>query len=415
MPSNGLLFRTLKEHTFIHSQATFYEERKITMARGTVRKKGNNWYYAFDTGTVNGKRSRIERYGGKTKKQAEATLRQALQKYENDGAVVKLTNMNVQQYFMYWYENYVQSELKPNTQINYLNIINKYIIPKIGNFRIRSIGPAALQNLVNDLGETKLAKHTVQIIVMVIKEGFKKAVYPYQLIKEDPARYIIMPKYHDDERITRKKLKIITMNQYEQILSITPPSNPFYIPLQIAFGTGMRRGEVCGLTWANVDLNGHTVEVKQAMMQEPKGKFSIVTPKTTSSYRTISIGESLVDLLKQHKKHQIEERLRYGQYYHESNFVCTKENGSPVTPNTIKYQCDRIQKELGFPFNFHSLRHTHATMLLENGANIKDIQARLGHSRIATTMDTYSHVTHKMQKQTVNIFERIMKESKTDS
>lgn len=385
------------------------------MARGTVRKKGNNWYYAFDTGMANGKRSRVERYGGQTKKQAQAALRIALQEFENGGSVIRLSNMNVHQYFMYWHENYVKKELKPNTQSNYLNIIKKYIDPSIGNFRIRSISPATIQDLVNNLGKTDLSKHTVEIIVTVIREAFKKAVYPYQLIKEDPARYITMPKYRDDNRKTREKLKIITMQQYKQILSITPPSNPFYIPLQIAFGTGMRRGEVCGLTWANVDFDSHTIDVKQAMMQEVKGAFSIITPKTVASYRTISIGDSLVDLLKQHKKHQMEERLRYGRYYYESNFVCTKENGKPVTPNTIKYQCDRIQKELGFPFNFHSLRHTHATMLLENGANIKDIQARLGHSRITTTMDTYSHVTHKMQKQTVNIFEKIMKQSKSDS
>lgn len=104
----------------------------------------------------------------------------------------------------------------------------------------------------------------------------------------------------------------------------------------------------------------------------------------------------------------MESKLRYGKYYMDSNFVCTKENGHPVTPNSVKYSCTRIQKQLGFPFNFHSLRHTHATMLLENGANIKEIQARLGHSRISTTMDTYSHVTHKMKQEIVDIFERMI-------
>jgi ATP-dependent helicase/nuclease subunit A len=131
-------------------------------------------------------------------------------------------------------------------------------------------------------------------------------------------------------------------------------------------------------------------------------------PKSTAVYRTILIGQSLVDILKKHRKHQMESKLRYGKYYMDSNFVCTKENGHPVTLNSAKYSCTRIQKQLGFPFNFHSLRHTHATMLLENGANIKEIQARLGHSRISTTMDTYSHVTRKMKQETVDIFERMM-------
>ncbi|WP_232365231.1 tyrosine-type recombinase/integrase [Lentilactobacillus fungorum] len=87
-----------------------------------------------------------------------------------------------------------------------------------------------------------------------------------------------------------------------------------------------------------------------------------------------------------------------------------RETSSPRIPS--KYYCTEIQKKLGFPFSFHSLRHTHATMLLENGAKMKEVRHRLGHAKITTTMDTYSHVTRKMQNQTVNIFEKMLKQSK---
>ncbi|GAX02973.1 integrase [Secundilactobacillus pentosiphilus] len=237
------------------------------------------------------------------------------------------------------------------------------------------------------------------------------AVFPYQLIRENPAGYVQLPKYHEDVRKTRERLKIISMDQYKQILEITPESNEFYIPLEIVFNTGLRRGEVCGLEWNVVGLNEHTIEVKQAMQQEPQGQYSITTPKSAASYRTILVGQSLVDVLKKHRKQQMVNKMRYGKFYVDSNFVCTKENGQPVTPNAIKYSCNRVSKQLGFPFNFHSLRHTHATMLLENDANIKEIQERLGHSRIATTMDTYSHVTRKMKQETVDIFENMLKNS----
>lgn len=130
--------------------------------------------------------------------------------------------------------------------------------------------------------------------------------------------------------------------------------------------------------------------------------------KTSASYRKISIGPSVIELLKKKCADQEVQRTRYGKYYYDSDFVCTKENGEPVTPNSIKYHADKIQKDLGFPFDFHSLRHTHATMLLENGANIKEIQARLGHSRISTTLDTYSHITQKISTETVDIFEKMM-------
>lgn len=86
-----------------------------------------------------------------------------------------------------------------------------------------------------------------------------------------------------------------------------------------------------------------------------------------------------------------------------------KENGKPVTPNSMKYYASTVTKELGFPFNFHSLRHTHATMLLEAGASAKEVQVRLGHNKIATTLDTYVHLSNKKKHQTVNLFDQIAK------
>lgn len=97
--------------------------------------------------------------------------------------------------------------------------------------------------------------------------------------------------------------------------------------------------------------------------------------------------------------------MKYGEYYHVSNFVCTKENGKPITPASCKWSGRNIKEKLRIDFNFHSLRHTHATLLLEQGGPIKDIQTRLGHSRSSITLDTYSHLTEKMKNQTVDIFE----------
>lgn len=95
----------------------------------------------------------------------------------------------------------------------------------------------------------------------------------------------------------------------------------------------------------------------------------------------------------------------YGSYYKESNYVCTKESGEAINQNTIKYLSRVVNYELMIPFNFNSLRHTHATILLENGANIKAIQDRLGHATLSTTMDVYSHVTKNMKTDVVDIFE----------
>jgi integrase len=171
----------------------------------------------------------------------------------------------------------------------------------------------------------------------------------------------------------------------------------------------MRGGEVTALQWNNIDLEKGIIKVEHTLIGKGKGVFELGTPKTTSSYRSIKIGNTLINILKQHKLYQKEMKLKYGQWYTNSNLVCTKENGEHITTDSIKYLSRVVNYELMIKFDFHSLRHTHATMLLESGANIKDIQKRLGHSKLLTTMDTYSHVTDKMESETVNILEPIIK------
>lgn len=173
----------------------------------------------------------------------------------------------------------------------------------------------------------------------------------------------------------------------------------------------MRVSEVCALTWDCIDLYEGTITVDKIMVNKEK-EWVFGTPKTASSYRTIHIGATLVKILKEHKVRQKENRLKYREFYFVSDFVCTKENGEQVTPSSCKYSGQILRKKLGIDFNFHSLRHTHATLLLEQGAPIKDIQTRLGHSRSGITLDTYSHLTDKMKNQTVDIFERLMNEVK---
>ncbi|MGM0239432.1 tyrosine-type recombinase/integrase [Enterococcus sp. AZ103] len=380
---------------------------------GSVRKRGGSWYYSFEGAKIDGKRQRIERFGGYTKADAQEALRKAIISYEN-GDQIDFSNISVADYFDYWHKNYVVKNLKLNTQNNYRNVINKYIKPEIGKYKLKSIGPAKLQEFVDKLPngfDRPLAKHSVEIVITVLKGAFKKAVYPFQLIKNNPTAYIEMPKYDKKTKQTREDMKIITMDQYFQLLDNFPESSPFHLPLVIAFHTGLRRGEVSGLMWQDISFTEKTLSVERNMLNLDKGEFELGTPKTQGSYRTISIDDILIDELKKAKKHQMESKIRYGRYYFDSNFVCTKENGEPVTPNSIKYFSSTVKRDLGFNFNFHSLRHTHATMLLEDGAKPRAVQERLGHSRIATTMDKYVHVTKKMKTETVDLFAERLRRS----
>ena len=376
--------------------------------QGGVRKRGKRWYYYFDVGSVGGKRKKIERVGGDTKAEALKSLREALNEFERAGTVIDESDISVADYFDYWFENYVLINCKYNTQEYYKGIVKNHIKPDLGIYKLKSLNAAKLQEFINSKHINGYSKSSLSNFLGVLSKALKMAVYPYQLIKENPMQYVKLPKI-EEKRNDKKDLKIITINNFNKIIERFPEGSSFYIPCQIAFHTGMRAGEVCGLTWNCINLKEKTIKVEKTLVGKGKGIWELGTPKTQSSYRTIVIGDTLVNILKKHKKYQIQNKWKYKQYYKDSNFVCTKENGELITTNSLKYLSRIVNYELKINFNFHSLRHTHATMLLEAGANIKDIQERLGHSKLATTMDTYSHVTDKMKHDTVNIFENIIK------
>lgn len=396
---------------------------------GGVRKRGNRWYYYFDLGKVDGKRKKVERVGGSTKREAEAALRKALQEYENAGLFFEPSDISVADYMDYWLKNYVEMNCKFNTIDGYTRIVNNHIKPAIGSYKLKSITPAVLQQFMNEKSNRGFSKSYLVNMLTVLSGSFKAAVYPYEFIRDNPMQYVTLPKNNNRKYDTDRK--VITSDEFKKIIERFPEGNTFHIPLQIAYHTGVRIGECCALTWDDVDLDNGTISINKIILKKEKKQWYFGTTKTESSVRTIPIGGTLVNILKRHRKWQLENRLKYGQYYYNYyvtkddrvygsdgltdfkstdqpvHFVCTAESGKLVTPDTVKYCSRVINYELLIQFNFHALRHTHATLLIENGANMKDVQERLGHSRLATTMDTYTHVTEKMSNDTVEIFERV--------
>lgn len=373
--------------------------------KGGVRKRSNKWYYYFDLGIVDGKRKKVERVGGNTKKEAEKALREALNEYENSGIVFEESNISLSDYLDFWYKEYVLLNCKYNTQESYRINIEKHIKPKLGVYKVKALTPAILQSFINKKYKENYSQNTLQVLKNILHRSLKSAVYPYKHIRENPMQYVSIPK--TKTKTESNKVKTITLDEFNQILNIFPQDSFQRIVLLIGFYTGMRRGEIIALTWDDINLDNKTITVKHTLIKKKNGIFELSQPKTESSCRTIFTGDTLIRLLKEHKLHQKKMKLKYGEFYFDSNWVCTKENGQQVNTHTLDTIVKQIRGALNNDFHFHCLRHTHATLLLENGANIKDIQNRLGHSQLSTTMDTYSHVTDKMKNETVDIFEKI--------
>lgn len=374
--------------------------------QGGVRKRGNSWYYYFDIGIVDGKRKKIERKVGSSKVEAQKALRKALLEFETTGYLNEEKNISVSDYYDFWLKEYVELNCKHHTIQYYSSTIKNHIKPYFGYYKLNSLTPKSLQTFLNEKFKKGYSKNSLVNIKGLLNKSLSMAVHPYEYIKENPMQYVQLPKFQDPIK-REEKLKIITIENYKTILKRFPKESIFYLPLQIAFNTGMRASEVCGLTWDCVDLSKGIIEVKKIILYKDH-KWIFGTPKTKSSYRKILIGETLINILKEARKQQSDNRIKYGSFYSDSNFVCTRENGELVTTNSLKYLSRVINHELNIDFTFHSLRHTHASLLLEAGAKTKDIQNRLGHSLHSTTMDTYSHVTKKVKRDSANKFESIL-------
>jgi integrase len=418
---------------------------------GGVRKRGATWSYYFDLGKVEGKRKKKEKGGFRTKKEAEQALAAALNEYNNAGQVFEPSEITVSDYLDQWYELSCKLNLKYNTQVGYLRIIEGHIKPKFGAYKLKAINPTVLQEYANNLKLNGYSKSHIIGILTVFQSALDYAIEPLHYINQNPMKSVKFPKV---ERKPRERI-ILTMDEWNQIIDRFRDTR-YYIPLMIGFYTGLRISEVFALTWDDIDFDKRTLTVSKQIVKrnfgadvrkvvEKKGKkeqrssWYFGTPKTAASQRTVPFGETLYNALKQEKTSQMKNEMKYGEYYtihvlkketdekgndmfrvvpvqkcvesqlQRVRLICIAENGQYTSTDSFKYCSRVIHKEMQLAFDYHSLRHTHATLLIESGANVKNVQARLGHTNIQTTLQTYVHDTETMAEQSVELFEQITK------
>lgn len=412
------------------------------MSQINVRKRGKKWQYQFEAAKIDGKRKQITKSGFNTKKEALEAGVKALSEYNNSGLHFEPTEISVSDYFDYWYENYVKLELKINTQISYKNYIENHIKPSLGVYKLKGLTPSTLQDFINSKYISGFSKNHLKNLIGVLSGALKYAVHPCNFIKNSPMLYVKFPKYEISK--TNINHKYINSEEFNKIISRFPYGSNFYIPIILGYYTGFRIGETLGLTWDDIDLENKKISINKIIYYNENTKlWYLGTPKTPTSIRSIDIGNTLLQILKKYKKDQLQNRLKYGCHYlctyegeevinnkkyrplysllsnipsgtlKKVEMVCTKEDGEFITPNSFKYASKVINYELGINFNYHSLRHTHATILIENGAEIKDVQLRLGHANIETTYNTYVHHTEKMSNNSVEIFENAVNQNKS--
>jgi len=353
-------------------------------------------------------------------------------------------------------EQWVDEVLLPGNYSNgtvtaYSSVIRRINLDEIADLKISEIEPDLLQNYFDKLcnggknGCAQVSTGYMRIFAAVLHSSFRFAVFPKKYIESDPMQYvrISLPREQslvlDPVNIRRNENMIISHRQFCTIIKyLEEKKNAALLPIQIAYYTGLRLGEVCALLWRDIDLDEQCITVRRSMRYNNVRHKIEIGPAKRNKVRIVDFGNRLAEILKREKSRQkaLEEgALKYTNYcrrvcengrehyeiyaledgepvpsdHQKLSFVCIRNNGKFESPDTVSIMCRSIRKldDKLCGFHFHILRHTYTCNLLAAGAAPKDVQELLGHSDISTTMNIYAHSTRKHKRKTAMLLDKM--------
>ncbi len=376
------------------------------MSQGHIRRQGTgSWQIKFDLGRdpVTGKRvSKYVTFRG-NKRQAQAELTRLLA-HRNAGSYVDPTKMTVGEYLQHWLTADVERRVGKRTAARYRQIVERNITPRIGHVPLRKLTAAHIEAFEAGLqcdGWVKpkakgkedrhrgLSKQTVLHVHRILSQALNHAVRLEVLVK-NPARQVTPTKPD------KLEIKILDKQEIPALLKAAKGTS-LYVPVLVGITTGIRRGELLGLRWSDVDLTAGNLTVNQAM-QRTKGEFEFKSPKTSTSRRTIMLPSVTIEALQTHYKAQLEDRMKLGLGRDRHGLVFTRADGKPLDPDSLSKAFMRLViKSKVTPITLHGLRHTHISHLLMDGVHVKVVSERAGHANVNITLNTYAAYIPTMQ------------------
>ena len=370
---------------------------------GNIRKrKDGRWEGRYTVGRdpETGK-STIKNVLGKTQAEVKEKLKKAIE--ENVGIDYgKAKTYTVGSWLEVWMENYAKIKLRPSTYKTSQGFLKNHIKPQIGSIPLADLTSLGLQRFYKhlldggrvDRIEAKkkpkgLAPKTVRNIHQMIGSAYNLAI-EQKLVTRNPAQGCALPK------VEHKEMKTLTADQLSAFFREARDSGVFTL-YYIDLTTGLRRGELLGLKWLDIDLEKGDLRV-QRQIGRIDGKIIEMPLKTKNAYRTLPLSTDAIDVLMQ-------QRRKTGN----SEWVFPSPNGGPMSPDSVLHMLHRVLKRAGLPkVRFHDLRHTFATLALQNGVDIKTVSGMLGHFSAGFTLDTYAHVTTSAKREAAKTMGNIL-------
>ena len=274
-------------------------------------------------------------------------------------------------------------------------------IPEIGRVQLKALSPEHLNRLYATWAERGLSPTTLSHLHTVLHTALAQAV-KWNYVPRNVTELVKKPK------MAHREMAVLSRDQAQRLLETArgDRNEALYV---VALSTGMRQGELLALRWKDVNLDRGTAQVVATLQPTPEG-LRISEPKTKSSRRQVQLTPMAIDALRRHRTAQNTERLALGSAWEDNDLVFANAVGKPILASTlIRLSFAPLLKRAGLPrIRFHDLRHTAATLLLEQGVHPKMVSAMLGHSTIAITLDLYSHVTDTMHKDATAAMQNIL-------
>ncbi len=369
--------------------------------RGHITKRGKDSYTIVinlgrDPETGKRKQQWVSVKG--TKKEAERRLSELLNQIDN-GIYIKPGKSTLTEFLKLWLRDYAKPNLSPRGFERYESIVRVHLSPSLGNITLTKLRPEHLQKYYTAKLNSGLSARTVRYHHIVLHIALKTAV-KWGLLSRNVADAVDPPRTHNTEMNTWDEDDII------RFLHATKDT-PYYALFHTALFTGMRRSELLALRWQDIDFIYSQISVSRSLHQLNDGSYIFTQPKSAKSQRTIALSPSAILVLKEHHEKQKLETIMQGIPLTDDNLVFSHPDGKPMRPNTVSRAWTILAARAGLKvIRFHDARHSHASLMLKQGAHPKIVQERLGHSTISITLDTYSHVAPGLQEAAANRFDQ---------
>ena len=362
---------------------------------GSITKRKDGLYMArYWVETPMGKKRKT--VYAKTRREIDEKLTKA-KADRSRGLIFEGDRETLSAYLERWLSDVVRDTVKENMLENYTYLVRRHIIPELGHLRLKDLKTDQVRHLYRKKLDSGLSNRTVQLIHTTLRKALQQAVSD-GILPRNVCEAVKAP------RRVKKEMQILTPEQARKFLKAAKGDRleALYV---LAITTGLREGELLGLRWSDVDLEGGKLQVLRQLTRTKNG-LSFTPPKRGRS-RVVRLTDTAVAALKAHKAVQNGERLKAGSLWKDNGLVFTSNVGTPVDVGNLTYRSFRpLLKRAGLPqIRIHDLRHTAATLMLGRDVHPKIVQEMLGHSTITQTMDTYSHVLPDMQDQAVSAIE----------